>query len=57
MLLHNPEFQTKGGATMDQVYERMQRAFAALEEEVAPSPATHAILAQLKAGECIRHSI
>ena len=26
-------------------------------EAVEPSPATHAILAQLKAGECIRHSI
>ena len=24
---------------------------------VAPSPATHAILLQLKAGECVRHSI
>ena len=24
---------------------------------VAPTPATHAILTQLKAGECIRHSI
>ena len=26
-------------------------------EEVSPSPATHAILTKLKAGECIRHSI
>ena len=25
--------------------------------EVGPSPATHAILTQLKAGECVRHSI
>ena len=25
--------------------------------EVAPTPATHAILRVLKAGECIRHSI
>ena len=24
---------------------------------VSPSPATHAILLQLKAGECVRHSI
>ena len=31
-------------------------AFGALTL-VLPTPATHAILAQLKAGECIRHSI
>ena len=24
---------------------------------VKPSPATHAILAQLKAGECVRHAV
>ena len=28
-----------------------------VEQKALPTPATHAILAQLKAGECIRHSI
>ena len=28
-----------------------------LPAAVVPSPATHAMLAQLKAGECVRHSI
>ena len=27
------------------------------QSSVCPTPATHAILTQLKAGECIRHSI
>ena len=36
------------------------KALADAEEqakEVSPTPVTHAILTQLKAGECIRHSI
>ena len=28
-----------------------------IHEAVAPTPATHAILANLKAGECARHSM
>ena len=38
-------------------YHELKVCMRALGFDVKPSPATRAILAQLKAGECIRHSI
>ena len=37
--------------------EEFECLFAEHAAAVLPAPATHAILTQLKAGECIRHSI
>ena len=52
-----------GGSSPGFVHARSLAQIKAMEagkagaKAVAPTPATHAILAQMKAGECARHSM